>query len=92
MAGLPPLSGRHISARRNQLGITTALKLANSNVSMMRMNFNVIVERIARELNGESSLALENVTPPPQQIVNFRSFEERINQLEHMQRTVIMYA
>ncbi|WP_052696970.1 Y-family DNA polymerase [Pantoea sp. SM3] len=40
--------GRRISVRMNQLGITTALQLADSNVSMIRKNFDVITERTAR--------------------------------------------
>jgi len=52
--------GRRISLRMNQLGITTALQLADSNVKMIRKNFDVIAERTARELNGESCLALED--------------------------------
>ncbi|TPV23718.1 hypothetical protein FJW00_15015 [Pantoea anthophila] len=66
--------GRRISVRMNQLGITTALQLADSNVSMIRKNFDVITERTVRELNGESCLALEDAPPPKQQIVNSRSF------------------
>ncbi|MEN4587085.1 translesion error-prone DNA polymerase V subunit UmuC [Pantoea agglomerans] len=84
--------GRRISLRMNQLGITTALQLADSNVSMIRKNFDVIVERTARELNGESCLALEDAPPPKQQIVNSRSFGQRVTQLEEMQQAVVLYA
>ena len=84
--------GRRISVRMNQLGITTALQLADSNVSMIRKNFDVIVERTARELNGESCLALEDAPPPKQQIVNSRSFGQRVTELEHMQQAVVLYA
>lgn len=84
--------GRRISVRMNQLGITTALQLADSNVSMIRKNFDVITERTARELNGESCLALEDVPPPKQQIVNSRSFGQRVTHLEDMQQAVVLYA
>ena len=83
--------GRRISVRMNQLGITTALQLADSNVSMIRKNFDVIVERTARELNGESCLALEDAPPPKQQIVNSRSFGQRVTELDHMQQAVVLY-
>ncbi|HAU5565740.1 TPA: translesion error-prone DNA polymerase V subunit UmuC [Serratia fonticola] len=84
--------GRRISVRMNQLGITTALQLADSNVSMIRKNFDVITERTARELNGESCLALEDAPPPKQQIVNSRSFGQRVTHLEDMQQAVVLYA
>ncbi len=84
--------GRRISVRMNQLGITTALQLADSNASMIRKNFDVITERTARELNGESCLALEDAPPPKQQIVNSRSFGQRVTRLEDMQQAVVLYA
>lgn len=84
--------GHRISKRLNQLGITTALQLADSNVSMIRKSFDVIVERTARELNGESCLALEDAPPPKQQIVVSRSFGQRITQPEEMQQAIVTYA
>lgn len=84
--------GRRISLRLNQLGITTALQLADSNISMIRKNFDVITERTVRELNGASCLALEDAPPPKQQIVNSRSFGQRITLLEEMQQAVVLYA
>ncbi len=84
--------GQRISKRLNQLGITTALQLADSNVSMIRKNFDVIVERIMRELNGESCIALEDAPPPKQHILNSRSFGERVTKLEDMQQAVVLYA
>ena len=55
--------GRRISLRMNQLENTTALQLVDSNVKMIRKNFDVIVDRTARKLNGESCLALEDAPP-----------------------------
>ncbi|WP_051926514.1 hypothetical protein [Pantoea sp. 9140] len=66
--------GLRITKRMHQLGITTALQLADSNISMIRKNFDVIVERTTRELNGESCIALEDAPPPKQNILNSRSF------------------
>ncbi|MFN2095182.1 translesion error-prone DNA polymerase V subunit UmuC [Pantoea agglomerans] len=84
--------GQRISKRLNQLGITTALQLADSNVSMIRKNFDVIVERIMRELNGESCIALEDAPPPKQHILNSRSFGERVTKLEDMQQAIVLFA
>ena len=84
--------GKRISQRLHLLGINTALQLADSNLSMIRRNFDVIVERMARELNGESCLALEDAPPAKQQILNSRSFGERVTELEDMQQAVVAYA
>ena len=84
--------GPRITKRMYQLGITTALQLADSNISMIRKNFDVIVERTTRELNGESCIALEDAPPPKQNILNSRSFGERITELEDMKQAVTLYA
>jgi DNA polymerase V len=84
--------GQRISKRLNQLGIITALQLADSNISMIRKNFEVIVERITSELNGESSIALEDAPPPKQHILNSRSFDERVGKLENMQQAIVLCA
>lgn len=84
--------GPRITKRMHQLGITTALQLADSNISMIRKNFDVIVERTTRELNGESCIALEDAPPPKQNILNSRSFGERITELDDMKQAVTLYA
>ena len=84
--------GQRISKRLNQLGLTTALQLADSNVSMIRKNFDVIVERITRELKGESCIALEDAPPPKQHILNSRSFGEKVTKLEDIQQAIVLYA
>lgn len=84
--------GWRIAQRLEEMGITTGLHLAESNTSTIRKKFDVIVERIARELRGESCLALEDAPPPKQQIVNSRSFGQRITTLDDMQQAVMAYA
>jgi len=59
---------------------------------MIRKNFDVIVERITRELNGESCIALEDAPSPKQHILNTRSFGERVEKLEDMQQAIVLYA
>jgi DNA polymerase V len=41
------------------MGITTALQLARANPTFIRKNFNVVLERTVRELNGEPCISLE---------------------------------
>lgn len=51
--------GGRIQKRLESMGVTTALQLADMNISMVRKNFSVVLERTVRELNGESCIPLE---------------------------------
>lgn len=84
--------GRRISKKLNTMGITTALQLARANPVFIRKNFNVVLERTVRELNGESCISLEEAPPPKQQIVCSRSFGERVTTYEAMRQAVCQYA
>ncbi|ECU6580167.1 translesion error-prone DNA polymerase V subunit UmuC, partial [Salmonella enterica subsp. enterica serovar Bareilly] len=84
--------GRRISKKLNTLGITTALQLARTNPTFIRKNFNVVLERTVRELNGESCISLEEAPPPKQQIVCSRSFGERVTTYEAMRQAVCQHA
>ncbi|EDV4943962.1 Y-family DNA polymerase [Salmonella enterica subsp. arizonae] len=84
--------GRRISKTLNSMGITTALQLARANPVFIRKNFNVVLERTVRELNGESCISLEEAPPPKQQIVCSRSFGERVTTYEDMRQAVCQYA
>lgn len=76
--------GHRISKKLNTMGITTALQLARTNPTFIRKNFNVVLERTVRELNGESCISLEEAPSPKQQIVCSRSFGERVTTYEAM--------
>lgn len=84
--------GSRLSKRLHAMGIGTALQLADSNTSMIRKSFDVIVERTVRELNGESCLLLEDAPAAKQQIVVSRSFGQRVTSLEELQQAVVTYA
>lgn len=74
------------------MGINSVLELAGSNTSLIRKNFNVVLERTVRQLKGQSCSALEEVSPVKQQIVFLKSFGQRITQLQELQHAVMMYA
>ncbi|WP_447870148.1 Y-family DNA polymerase [Serratia fonticola] len=84
--------GRRISKRLATMGITTALQLAQANPTFIRKNFNVVLERTVRELNGESCISLEEAPPAKQQIVCSRSFSERVTTQVAMRQAVCQYA
>ncbi len=94
----PAAGGRNLgrgepdSEKLHVMGITTALQLSLTNPTFIRKNFNVVLERTVRELNGESCISLEEAPPPKQQIVCSRSFGQRITTYEEMRRAVCQYA
>lgn len=50
-----------------------------------------MLERTARELRGESCLALEDIAEPKQQIVCSRSFSKRVESLDELRQSVASY-
>lgn len=83
--------GRRLSAQLNAMGINTALALAEQNPKDIRRKFSVVLERTVRELNGESCLALEDITPTKQQILCSRSFGQRVTRYTDMQEAISSY-
>lgn len=96
LMGILPVSevwgiGAKLTKRLNELGIQTALQLADASPKMLRRQFSVVIERTVAELNGESCLALEDVVPNKKEIVSSRAFSERITELGSMQQAVSEY-
>ncbi|WP_010323161.1 translesion error-prone DNA polymerase V subunit UmuC [Marinobacterium stanieri] len=83
--------GRRLSKRLHKDGIKTALDLACCHPKTIRQQYSVVLERTVRELNGESCLSLEDVTPTKQQIICSRSFGERITSFQSMREAVCEY-
>jgi len=83
--------GGRISKKLHQLGIKTALQLAESSTWVIRKHFNVVLERTVRELRGEPCLELEEV-PTKQQIVCSRSFGTRLTDYHDVRQAVCQYA
>ncbi|HFG4855858.1 TPA: Y-family DNA polymerase [Salmonella enterica subsp. enterica] len=84
--------GRRISRKLSTMGITTALQLARANPAFIRKNFNVVLERTVRELNGESCISLEEAPSPKQQIICSRSFGERVTTYEALRQAICQHA
>ena len=62
------------------------------NPAFVRKNFNVVLERTVRELNGEACISLEEAPPAKQQIVCSRSFGERVTTYESMRQAICQHA
>lgn len=83
--------GGKLTKRLNELGIHTALQLADASPKMLRRQFSVMIERTVAELNGESCLALEDMAVKKREIVSSRAFSERITEFNQMQQAVSEY-
>lgn len=83
--------GPRLSKRLNAEGIQTALDLAAANPKTIRQQYSVVLERTVRELNGESCLSLEEMTPTKQQIICSRSFGQRITEYRQMHEAICSY-
>ncbi|MEJ0230708.1 Y-family DNA polymerase (plasmid) [Klebsiella michiganensis] len=84
--------GNRIAKKLKVMGITTALQLSLTSPTFIRKNFNVVLERTVRELNGEPCISLEEAPPPKQQIVCSRSFCQRITDYDELRQAICQYA
>lgn len=83
--------GKKLTVKLNALGITTALDLAMQDKQYIRKRFSLVLERIVRELNGESCLALGEIPQAKQQIICSRSFADRVTTHTRLQQLVSGY-
>ena len=84
--------GRRISKKLNDMGIETALQLADAPTGLIRKHFSVVLERTVRELRGEPCLELEEFAPTKQQIVCSRSFGVRVTEYNLMREAICSHA
>lgn len=84
--------GRRISKKLNDMGIKTALQLADTPTSLIRKHFNIVLERTVRELRGEPCLELEEFAPTKQQIVCSRSFGDRVSEYDLIREAICSHA
>lgn len=95
LAGIAPGDlwgiGARWAARLARLGIRSGLELRQAEPAWVRQQFNVTVERIARELRGMVCLELEESPPPKQQIIASRSFGRLITAPEPLRQAVSTY-
>lgn len=70
--------GRKLAQRLIEQGIRTVQDLQRANPALIRKIYGVTVERIVRELNGHSCLALEDIDTQQHQILRSRSFGKQV--------------
>ena len=83
--------GRRWAKSLNEIGICTALELKNYDTRQARTRYNVVMERIIRELRGESCIEKENIEPK-KQIIASRSFGNRVEDRESLVQSVSLHA
>ena len=84
--------GRRISIRLNDLGIFTALQLANQPPAIMKKQFSVLVESTVHELNNRVMLNWDDVRSPKKEIYSTRSFGQRISSKEQLRYALASHA
>jgi DNA polymerase V len=81
----------NLARRLRAVGLNSPLDLRNSETSFIRDRFGVVVERIARELRGESCLHLDDVTHDKKSIMVSRSFGHLIEHYQDLREAVVSY-
>lgn len=84
--------GRRLSRQLEAMGMTTALDLARMPPKLARKRFSVVLERTVMELNGIACIPWEANPAPKKQIINSRSFGERVTDYQAMRQAVCQYA
>jgi DNA polymerase V len=84
--------GRKTSARLNEGGIHTVLDLAKANVTTLRKQFSVVLEKTVLELRGTSCLDVDDAPAGNQQIMCSRSFGAPVADLAGLTEVVSQFA
>lgn len=84
--------GRRLARKFSQIGIETALDLAEMSPERAKRMFNVVSQRTWRELRGEPCIGLEPMEPPRKQMCCSRSFGEMITDFDRLTEAVALFA
>lgn len=83
--------GRKLDAHLQAGGVHTVKELRDFDVRRLRRRFGVVMERMVRELRGESCLDMVEISPPKQQIISSRSFGRYVTELHELEEAVSSY-
>ena len=84
--------GRKTSARLNEGGIRSVLDLVNADVTTLRKQFSVVLEKTVLELRGTSCLEVDDAPAANQQIMCSRSFGAPVTDLADLIEIVSRFA
>ena len=80
--------GNRTELKLNKLGVHTVLRLKRADPKRIRDEFNVVLERTVKELNGEPWLEIEETFVESKQVMSSRSFGQRVTQLEVLEEAI----
>lgn len=80
--------GRKSARRLAEMGVVTALQLADMDGESVHKRFNVNAERTWRELNGQPCVDMEDEEPGKKQICCSRSFSKAFDDIEPLREAV----
>jgi DNA polymerase V len=84
--------GSKLEEKLNKLGVHNVLRLKHADTKRIRDEFNVVLERTVKELNGESWLEIEETFPEAKQVMSSRSFGKRIDSLQELEEAITYHA
>ena len=84
--------GRRTTEKLKAGGIHTVLDLMRADVTTLRRQFSVVLEKTMRELHGTSCMALDDAPPTRQQILVSRSFGTPITNVDGILEAVSEFA
>jgi DNA polymerase V len=84
--------GSQLEKKLNKLGVSNVLQLKRADSKRIRDEFNVVLERTVKELNGESMLEIEETFQEAKQVMSSRSFGTRINNLNELEEAISYHA
>ena len=83
--------GKGLSAKLEMQGILSAYDLKVSDLKFIRKRYSITLERIVRELRGESCLSLGALATSDRQIISSRSFGQPVTEYAEMEQAVASY-
>jgi DNA polymerase V len=84
--------GRRLSAQLHDVGIRTALDLAQADPGAIQRRWSIVLAKTVRELNGTACLTLEDIPPDKQQIACTRSFGSPVTELNDLLEAITEFA
>ncbi|RUM90662.1 MAG: Y-family DNA polymerase [Thiomicrospira sp.] len=83
--------GKALSAKLEMQGVLSAYDLKVSDLKFIRKRYSITLERIVRELRGESCLSLGTLKTSDRQIISSRSFGNPVTEYAEMEQAVASY-
>ena len=84
--------GRRMTTRLNEGGILTVLDLVRADVTALRKQFSVVLEKTVLELRGTACLGVDDEPAAQQQIMCSRSFGDPVTDLSGLTEVVSQFA